>query len=83
MAFTVSLALFAPSMFVQVVPPSVETCQCSEGVGEPVPSAVNVAVWPASADWGSGWITKAGGRSTTSSAGFEAVSPPLFFHSAR
>ena len=34
-------------MLVKVVPPSVETCHCTVGVGLPVAAAVKVAGWPA------------------------------------
>jgi hypothetical protein len=37
----------APETLLNVVPPSVLTCHCTVGVGEPVAAAVKVAVWPA------------------------------------
>ena len=36
----------APETLLNVVPPSVLTCHCAVGVGEPVAAAVKVAVWP-------------------------------------
>ena len=37
----------APEMLLKVMPPSMLTCHCTVGVGEPVAAAVKVAVWPA------------------------------------
>ena len=37
----------APETLLKVAPPSVLTCHCTVGVGEPVATAVKVAVWPA------------------------------------
>ena len=37
----------APETLLKVAPPSVLTCHCTVGVGEPVAAAVKVAVWPA------------------------------------
>jgi hypothetical protein len=37
----------APETLLNVTPPSVLTCHCTVGVGEPVAEAVKVAVWPA------------------------------------
>ena len=37
----------APETLLNVTPPSVLTCHCTVGVGEPVAAAVKVAVWPA------------------------------------
>ena len=37
----------APETLLNVPPPFVLTCHCTVGVGEPVATAVNVAVWPA------------------------------------
>src|SRR2546427_8777 len=37
----------AAETLLNVTPPSVLTCHCTVGVGEPVAAAVNVAVWPA------------------------------------
>ena len=39
----------APETLLNVEPPSVLTCHCAVGVGEPVAAAVKVAVWPAPA----------------------------------
>ena len=37
----------APETLLKFAPPSVLTCHCTAGVGEPVAAAVKVAVWPA------------------------------------
>jgi len=37
----------APETLLKFAPPSVLTCHCTVGVGEPVAAAVKVAVWPA------------------------------------
>jgi hypothetical protein len=37
----------APETLLNVAPPSVLTCHCAVGVGEPVAAAVKVAIWPA------------------------------------
>jgi hypothetical protein len=37
----------APETLLNATPPSVLTCHCTVGVGEPVAVAVKVAVWPA------------------------------------
>jgi hypothetical protein len=37
----------APLRLLNVTPPSVLTCHCTVGMGEPVAAAVKVAVWPA------------------------------------
>ena len=42
-----SVVEVAPGMLLNVTPPSVLTCHCTVGVGEPVAAALKVAVWPA------------------------------------
>ena len=37
----------APETLLKFAPPSVFTCHCTVGAGEPVAAAVKVAVWPA------------------------------------
>jgi hypothetical protein len=47
LAVKLSVVEVAPPTLVNVVPPSVLTCHCTVGVGEPVAAAVKVAVCPA------------------------------------
>ena len=42
-----SVVEVAPETLLNVPPPSVLTCHCTVGVGEPVAAAVKVAAWPA------------------------------------
>src|SRR5467141_1901144 len=42
-----SVVEVAPERMLKVTPPSVLSCHCTVGVGDPVAAAVNVAVWPA------------------------------------
>ncbi len=42
-----SVAEVAPETGLNVTPPSVLTCHCTVGVGEPVAAAVKIAAWPA------------------------------------
>src|SRR4029077_12372922 len=46
-----SVVEVAPETLLNVTPPSVLTCHCTVGVGEPVAAAVKVAVWPAVTVW--------------------------------
>jgi hypothetical protein len=50
----------APGRLAQVVPPSIEYCHCTVGVGVPLAPAVNVRVPPDGADWLVGWVVTAG-----------------------
>jgi hypothetical protein len=50
----------APETLLNVVPPSVLTCHCTVGVGEPVAAAVKVAVWPAATVWLAGCVVIVG-----------------------
>jgi hypothetical protein len=56
----------APMMLLNVAPPSVLTCHCTVGVGEPVAAAVKVAVWPAVAVWFVGCVVIVGAGERTS-----------------
>jgi hypothetical protein len=49
-----------PETLLNVAPPSVLTCHCTVGVGEPVTAAVKVAVWPAVTVWLAGWVVIVG-----------------------
>src|SRR5712664_3142887 len=50
----------APETLPNVTPPSVLTCHCTVGVGEPVAAAVKVAVWPAVTVWFAGCVVIVG-----------------------
>src|SRR5882672_2409884 len=50
----------APERLVNVTPPSVLTCHCTVGVGEPVAAAVKIAVWPAVTVWFAGCMVIVG-----------------------
>src|SRR3989441_9844940 len=52
----------APETFLNSAPPSVPTCHCTVGVGEPVAAAVKVAVWHAVSVGFGGWVELAGRR---------------------
>src|SRR5712664_3671461 len=51
----------APETLLNVTPPSVLTCHCTVGVGEPVAAAVKVAVWSAVTVWFVGCVVIVGG----------------------
>ena len=68
---TVSVFVWLPASVVsavQVVPPSVESCHCTVGVGVPVAAAVKVAVPPAVTDWLAGEVVTAGGATMGTAA---------------
>jgi hypothetical protein len=50
----------APERLAQVLPPSIEYCHCTVGVGMPLAPAVNVRVPPDGTDWLVGWVVTAG-----------------------
>ena len=56
----------APETLLNVAPPSVLTCHCTVGVGEPVAAAVKVAVWPGATVWLAGWVVIVGYGDATS-----------------
>src|SRR3989441_13195564 len=60
-----SVVEVAPETLLNVTPPSVLTCHCTVGVGEPVAAAVKVAVWPAVTVWFTGCVGIFGGVSPT------------------
>src|SRR6267143_1989037 len=55
-----------PETLPNVTPPSVLTCHCTVGVGEPVAAAVKVAVWPAVTVWLAGCVVIVGYGDATS-----------------
>ena len=55
-----SVVEVAPERLLKVAPPSVLTCHCTVGVGEPVAAAVKVAVWPAVTVWSTGCVVIVG-----------------------
>src|SRR5882672_7279422 len=67
------------------VTPSVLTCHCTVGVGEPVAAAVKVAVWPAVTVWFVGWVVIVGsvGEFTVSVAALVVAVPAEFVNTAR
>ena len=50
----------APTIGVNVVPPSLDTSHWTSGDGLPVPATVKVAVWPATTVVPVGWVVTAG-----------------------
>ncbi len=74
-----------PLMSDQVVPPSVETCQTTEGVGSPLAAAVKVATCPGATLWSVGWVATVGatGEVTVSVAGSVVADPPELVNTAR
>jgi hypothetical protein len=68
-----------------VTPPSVLTCHCTVGVGEPVAAAVKVAVWPALTVWFAGSVVIVGGvgEFTVSVAAVVVAVPAAFVNTAR
>ncbi len=55
-----SVVEVAPETLLNVAPPSVLTCHCTVGVGEPVAAAVKLAVWPAVTVWFAGCVVIVG-----------------------
>ena len=69
----------APETLLNVTPPSVLTCHCTVGVGEPVAVAVKVAVCPAVTVWFVGCVLIAGGVAFTVSVAAAVVAAPAEF----
>jgi hypothetical protein len=80
---TVSVVEVAPETLVNVVPPSVDTCHCTVGVGVPEAAAVNVAAFGAVTVWFVGLVVTVGGVTTVSVAMLLFVDPPVFVNTAR
>jgi hypothetical protein len=55
-----SVVEVAAETLLNVTPPSVLTCHCTVGVGDPVAAAAKVAVWPAVTVWLAGWVAIVG-----------------------
>ena len=74
----------APETLLNVTPPSVLTCHCTVGVGEPDAAAVKVAVWPAVTVWLAGWVVIVGSvEFTVSVAAVVVAVPAAFVNTAR
>src|SRR5437899_5799623 len=75
----------APETLLNVPPPSVLTCHCTVGVGEPVAAAVKVAVWPALTVWFAGCVVIVGGvgEFTVRVAAVLVAIPAEFVNTAR
>ncbi len=80
---TVSVVEVAPETLEYVVPPSVETCHCTVGAGEPEAAAVNVAVPPTVTVALAGCVVTTGAVSTVSVAAVVVAEPALFVNTAR
>ena len=80
-----SVVEVAPETLLNVTPPSVLTCHCTVGVGEPVAAAVKVAVWPALTVWLAGCVVIVGGvgEFTVSVAVVVVAVPAEFVNTAR
>src|SRR5687767_5492235 len=64
-------------------PPSVETCHCTVGDGEPVAAAVKVAMTPSQIVLSFGFVVTAGGTSTVSVAAVVVAVLHVFVKTAR
>src|SRR6266478_4663956 len=73
----------APETLLNVTPPSVLTCHCTVGVGEPVAAAVKVAVWPAVTVWLPGCAVMVAEVFTVSVAAVVVAGPAEFVNTAR
>jgi hypothetical protein len=80
-----SVVEVAAETLLNVTPPSVLTCHCTVGVGEPVAAAVKVAVWPAFTVWLAGCVVIVGGvgEFTVSVAAVVVAVPAEFVNTAR
>ena len=74
-----------PETLLNVAPPSVLTCHCTVGVGEPLAAAVKVAVWPAVTVWFTGCVVIVGsvGEFTVSEAAVVVADPAELVNTAR
>ena len=75
---TVSVVPVPPATLLQVLPPSVDTCHCTVGVGLPVAAAVNVAAAGAVTVTLVGFDVTTGVVLTVSAAGLLAMDPKAF-----
>src|SRR2546425_1909256 len=80
-----SVVEVAPETLLNVMPPSVLTCHCTVGVGEPVAAAVKVAVWPAITVCLAGCVVIVGGvgQVTKTLAAVAASAPAGVLNTAR
>lgn len=73
-------------MAFHVLPPSVERCHCSVGVGVPLAATVKAAALPVATDWFVGWIViaaAAGAAATVSSTAALLTLPALLLTTTR
>jgi hypothetical protein len=84
LAAKLSVVEVAPLTLLNVAPPSVLTCHCTVGAGEPVAAAVNTAVWPAVTVWFVGCAVIVGGvgEFTVSLAAVVTADPPELVNTA-
>jgi hypothetical protein len=82
-AGVVYVVAVAPAMSVNVLPPSVERCHCTDGVGWPSAAAVNTACWPASTVRSCGCVVTAGPAVTVRVAAEVVVVPAVLVNTAR
>ncbi len=70
-------------MLLNVVPPSVDTCHCTEGAGLPEAAAVKLAVVPAQTVVFDGFVVTLGGVVTVSVAAVDVAVPQTLVKTAR
>src|SRR5438034_17779 len=70
-------------MSLNVMPPSVESCHCTVGAGEPLAAAVKVTGVPAHTFWSVGFVVTSGRVSTVSVAALVVAEPQLLLKTAR
>ncbi len=78
-----SVVEVAPGMLLNVVPPSVETCHCTVGLGLPEAAAVKVAVPPAQTSWLVGFVVTLGATLTVRVAAVVVEVPQKLVKTAR
>ena len=69
----VRVLVVSPGIFVQVMPPVVDSCHCNSGVGLPSTSTVKVTLSPIAIVWVWGWVVKDGGEVTVRTASFDVA----------
>ncbi len=82
----VSVSELASGMSVKLVPPLVDSCHCTAGVGVPDAAAVNVTLAPSVTDRSAGWVVIWGAITvvlTVNVAAVEVALPPPFVNTAR
>ena len=72
---SVKVVVVAPETLENVAPPSVETCHCTVGVGDPLAAAVNTAVCPAFTVESVGFVVTTGPVLVFVSEKFTVVKP--------